>query len=84
MRQDDFLAVQQAHEMVIEQFDVECADVFKIIRSFLRARRILPVAEVVVKRDGNRLYAIDTKLNAQTLGERGFSRRRSSLIFAAI
>ena len=76
MRQDDFLAIQQAHEMVIEQLDIECADIFKVIRPVLRARRILPVAEVVVKRDGNRLDAVDAKLDAQALSERGLARRR--------
>ena len=76
IRQLDLLPLEQGDHLLVEQRDIERFKGLEIIDPFRRARRIRPVAEVIVQGDGHRLKTIHAQLDAEALCERSLPRGR--------
>ena len=69
-----FLAVEELHELLVEQRQVEGVQRFEVVIAVLVLRSKLAVDEVVVERHGHGAYAVAKELDAQSLARCGLAR----------
>ena len=69
-----FLAVEQLHELLVEQRQVEGVQRFEVVIAVLVLRSQFAVDEVVVERHGHGAYAVAKELYAQSLARCSLAR----------
>ena len=77
-RKVNLLTCKQVVHIIVEQINIHCIQIFIVLFAKLIRRRLLSLHKIVIRPQIKRFQTMDSKLYAESLGERCFSGRRRS------